>query len=408
MNGDSITTIHRKEIKEIEDTGGWLLVYGRRKVGKTFLFRNFIDNDVFYLVRRDGSVLSERGEVKEYMDPDEMIKRIGSDLPDGKTMVIDEFQRLPRSTWDEISLLHPNGRLILSGSSFKLVDMVLSERSPLLGLFYPVEIPLISPGDILKGLAEVMKIEDAFKLAPYMRDPWTIPMLETVEDISRIIPSLKFIVPSLIGEVFSEEERDLSRTYESIIALIGAGEIDLDRMSKKLFDRGIISKPSTTHIIPYTKNMEKMGLLRSYRTYKSRKRHYRLASHVMTLYYYLESRYDLDERNVSLDEIEPTMKKMNNLAIEELLADLMGEIEGGRVEILKRKDLEVDILITKRNKPILIGEVKWGKCGKKDLESFRMKVKGFNCRKVLITKMNLQDNEIEILKPKDIMKMIKE
>jgi len=124
------------------------------------------------------------------------------------------------------------------------------------------------------------------------------------------------------------------------------------------------------------------------------------------LYYYLESRYDLEERKIDPREIAPTVERLNDIAVEEFIADLLAEVLGGKVEILKRWDMEIDILITRRNKPIMVGEVKWGKCGKGDIENFRKKVEGFHCRKVLVTRSNVKDDEIEVLSPEDILKMI--
>ncbi len=406
MNGDSITVIHRKEARVIEQTSGWILLYGRRKVGKTFLLRNFVDHDTYHLVRRDGSISSKGDGHPDIRDIDDLLFAITSDLERGRTVVIDEFQRLPDKIYDDIALLHPGGRLILSGSSFDLVERVISNRSPLLGLFNPIEVPLIGPCDIVKGLSEEMKVEDAFRMAPYLQDPWSIPMIESIDDLPGSIRTLRFIVPSLIGEVFTEEERKLTRTYESILALVGAGKTDLDAMATTLHDRGIISRSSSSNVIPYLKNMEKMGLVTGYRVYKSRKRIYRLTSHLMKLYYYLESRYDLEERNIDPREIAPTVDRLNDIAVEEFIADLMAEIMGGRVEILKRRDLEIDILITRRNKPILLGEVKWGRCGKADMENFKKKVERFNCRKVLITRSQVRDDEIEVLSPDDILNMM--
>jgi AAA+ ATPase superfamily predicted ATPase len=52
--------IYRDEADEIKKMKGWILIYGRRKVGKTFLIRNFLDYDVFFRVNRDGSILAEK------------------------------------------------------------------------------------------------------------------------------------------------------------------------------------------------------------------------------------------------------------------------------------------------------------------------------------------------------------
>jgi predicted AAA+ superfamily ATPase len=42
----TVTAIPRKETKDVKPAKGCVLIYGRRKVGKTFLVRNFIEHDI--------------------------------------------------------------------------------------------------------------------------------------------------------------------------------------------------------------------------------------------------------------------------------------------------------------------------------------------------------------------------
>lgn len=370
--------------------------------------RNFIDVGIYYLVRKDGSILRISNMENEYDNIEDLLEVLRTDLEDDRIVAIDEFQRLPMKIWDDISLMHPKGRLILSGSSFKMVDVILSKRSPLLGLFFPMKIPLIRPTDILVGLSKEMNMVDAIDLAPYMRDPWTIPLLAKAGTIEKIIPSLRFIAPGLVGEIFTEEQREISRTYSSIISLIGAGEQNYDVMGKVLHDRGIVSRPSSSSVIPYMKNMERMGLLTGYRVFKSRKTVYRLTSPVMKLYYYLDSRYDLEDREPSVEELSPTIRRLNDMAVEEFIADLMAEVIGGRVELMKDRDREIDIFITKRNKPVLVGEVKWGKSGKGDLLSFKEKVTDLYCKKIFFSRKKMGDDEITVVTPETLLEFLEE
>ena len=383
---------------------GWLLIFGRRKVGKTYLLKNFIEWDRFFMVKRDGSIINEKEKPVVYDDIRDLLSDLKSYLMNNETVVLDEFQRLPESFWDEISLIHPEGRLILSGSSLRIVDRVLSNKSPLLGMVYPVKIPLIRPSDILNGLSGQMDPVRAITMAPFMQDPWTIPMLEEKENIRDIIPILRYVVPGLLGEVFSEEERELTRTYESIISLLGSGLEDYNRMGKVLCDRGIVSNPNSSSVIPYLKNLVKMGLVSEYKRWKVRGSVYRLTSHVMKTYYYLESRYDLENREVPPEEMEPTLNKLVQFSVEEFLADFFGDVLQGRVEVLKKRDMELDIFITRRNKPYLVGEVKWGKAGINDIKDFKEKVEDFSCRKVFVTREKIEDDEIEVMGPEDIVK----
>ena len=126
--------IYRDEADEIKKMKGWILIYGRRKVGKTFLIRNFLDYDVFFRVNRDGSILAEKFVMNRISNMDEFSKIVVDLLNRGSTVVIDEFQRLPESVLENISIVHPRGNLLLSGSGMRVIKNMLGKRSPLLSL----------------------------------------------------------------------------------------------------------------------------------------------------------------------------------------------------------------------------------------------------------------------------------
>ena len=53
--------ISRKiDVERIERGGPWVLVYGRRRTGKTFLVSNFLSFDRFFFVNRDSTVRDVR------------------------------------------------------------------------------------------------------------------------------------------------------------------------------------------------------------------------------------------------------------------------------------------------------------------------------------------------------------
>lgn len=53
-------------------------------------------------------------------------------------------------------------------------------------------------------------------------------------------------------------------------------------------------------------------------------------------YYYLNSRYDLS-REVSFEEVKPTVDKLKSMAVERFIADLFADIHNARVEELKKR-----------------------------------------------------------------------
>ena len=71
------------------NSGRWVLVYGRRKTGKTFIVSNFIKHDSFYFIKRDRTVISKKDW--RTINYDTMMELMRRDLSEGKTVVIYEF-----------------------------------------------------------------------------------------------------------------------------------------------------------------------------------------------------------------------------------------------------------------------------------------------------------------------------
>jgi len=90
-------------------------VYGRRKVGKTFMLRNMYAWDYYLTVGRDGGVWMDGTYIKKIKKLDDFINFALHALSENKKVVVVEFQRLPTGVYDRISMMHPKGTLILSG-----------------------------------------------------------------------------------------------------------------------------------------------------------------------------------------------------------------------------------------------------------------------------------------------------
>jgi hypothetical protein len=393
----------RTEVSQLFENNSWVLVYGRRKTGKTYILRNLIEYDLYFHVRSDGSITGS--DMGKDILPEQLAGIISVPLRNGEVVVVDEFQRLPDHFFDDISLSHPDGKLILTGSSMKFVNKMMSRNSPLLGLLFPVHISTIDPVDILKCLSKEFSPERSIELAPFLQDPWTIPIMEGNFNMESFIQTLKYIVPGLIGEVFTNEEKELSRTYEAILTLMGSGIHDVGKIANILYTRGVISNPGSNYVFPYIKNMQKMGLIRQDRYFKGKKNRYSLVSAPMELFHYLNSRYDLEIRQFSYNEISTTVDKFINLSVERFIGDLLAKIYDGRIELIKSHDMEIDVMITKRNKPFLIAEIKWGKAKLKDIINFQEKVDSFNCRKIFISKDKIEYDGIETMTPEDVISL---
>jgi len=64
------------------------------------------------------------------------------------------------------------------GSSYGIVNRVFDRNSPLLGLFTPMEVGIISYEDVLSQVGDPL-------LSALLRDPWVIPFIDSYEDFSR-------------------------------------------------------------------------------------------------------------------------------------------------------------------------------------------------------------------------------
>jgi AAA+ ATPase superfamily predicted ATPase len=98
----------------------WTLLYGRRKVGKTFILKHFVKLDHYAYVGRDGTVWVEKADVERFTVLEDFIRFTCGALQAGKTVAIDEFQRLPEHVLERIAGVHPNGKLVLSGSNMSV------------------------------------------------------------------------------------------------------------------------------------------------------------------------------------------------------------------------------------------------------------------------------------------------
>ena len=398
--------ITRREAKEIDRSRGWVLVYGRRKTGKTYMLKNFVKWDHYYLVRKDGSINHETTTVMGPVPSYELARAVGEQLRSGLTVIVDEFQRLPQTFLDDISTYHPSGKLILTGSSFRVMKDVFGSNSPVLGLFAEHRVGLVGPSDIISSLSQSLDPEKVIEYSAFARDPWMIPHLffeDSVEDLFRITNRFPNAITGLIGEVFQEEERSYTQLYEAILRLLGAGYSKSDEISSILFSRGIIKRDSTSSIIPMLNNMEGMDLVTHLNIHRSkRKKTYLLKSPIFELFFRLADRFDIENREVDMEETVETVQTVRNLAIQRFVGEIFASRFKGVLEY--SFDPELDFIITRKGRPVVVGEVKWGRYDRKDIVKFIDKASDIDCPKVLVTKVKCADHEgIEIFDASDMI-----
>jgi len=328
--------IRRREEEKIKRIKNWTLIYGRRKTGKSTLVKKNLKMDYYVLIADSNNGITLDDKVVRI---DDAIKEVKHVLQKGGVAVIDEFQRLPEVYWAMISNWDREGILVIIGSSYGIVNKVFDRNSPLLGLFTPIEIDIISYEDVLIQLKDPV-------LSTLYRDPWIIPFINTYEEFVNRIKEFSLIAKGLIGEVFKEEERQLTDIYYKILLLIGEGIWKTSEIA------GIIQpKGGEGTISSMVNKLVKMGLAQKIPTL-SKEKYYKIRSPPLSLTLYAESKYAISETDLEVKDL-PIGREVQ-FSIGEMLSKYFGG-----VQYYSPKE-DIDVIIVKKKKPIWAFEVKMG------------------------------------------------
>ncbi|MEW5936268.1 MAG: ATP-binding protein [Candidatus Thermoplasmatota archaeon] len=358
------------ELKRIIQSKKWVLVYGRRKTGKTFLVERFAEYDEFFFVRRDRGIVSKKdGKTLTY---DAFLSVLTRALADDKTVVVDEFQRLGDDFFDLLHQTEKGGKLILITSTLYLSKRLLSSRSSLLGLFTEVPVGLISMEDCLRALSKYdLGKKELVEFSVILREPLAIDYFEKKENprdiLARIVLGSVRTVPALVGEVFTEEERSVSAVYEGILRAIANGKEKSGEISSHLFSNKLIKKDDPSLLSQYLRNMVEFGLIKKIRVHGKKRVVYKHASPLAKLFYYADEKYHISERTPGNAEIARIIDDLMPRLVEDSLRDFLAQRMGLTAVMVEEKDFDVDILMLRFKRPALAIEIKWGAVTKSDL-----------------------------------------
>jgi hypothetical protein len=222
-----------------------------------------------------------------------------------------------------------------------------------------------------------------------------------------ILEYSKNAIPSLIGEVFLDEDRFMSEVYESVIRAIASGKTTLKEVSDQLFSKKLIVGNNPSLIRPYVKIMEEMDLIERVPLYDNRGNYYAIRSKIMDLYYYIDEKYGIESENPTL--IKEVWNDRMPVHIQFFLGEFMAELLDSTFRYVMTKDYDIDIILTKRNKPVFVGEVKWKKTVDNfDVNRFLSNVEKFDCRKAIISKVPVKTKDVEVITPDILLKMVKQ
>lgn len=388
-----------KEIEKLKKLNQPLLVYGRRKTGKTHLIKSFFPDLPYFFVKRDGGIFHEKR--KETINYKELIRII----EESKTkIIIDEFHRLPDEFLDYLHMKSFK-HIILVTSTLFLAKNLLGKRSPILGLFLDFKVDLIDELDILKNLFKIIKNKKSLvKNCTYLREPLLLRFFDN-KNFFNVLKNMKIIVPSLVGEIFIEEERELTSRYEAILRAIASGKGTLTEIASLLFSNKIIEKQDISAIKPYIKNLIEIGLVKRIPEHIGKRNYYYIHSPLIDLYYYLDEKYNFSENDIEEDYMNTRIP----FHIEHFFRDLLSKHFKMRLLIVNKPNLEIDIALAEFKKIKIVCEVKWKiKIKFSELKDIEIKLNKFkDCRKILIVPdKNLIKEKLKDIEIKDIMDFV--
>ena len=412
------------EDKYSEEKGQLIVLYGRRRVGKTETLREFCKGKphVFYsctqcadkvqLGRFSKQLLNEALPAKQYIsefsDWEKAFRAI-LDLPykdKKKLIVIDEFPYMCKgdagipsvlqSLWDE-SFKDSNVMIILCGSAMSFMEKeVLAEKNPLYGRATGIyKMREMGFYDACKFFPDYTAREKVVAYAVLGGIPHYLNQfqkdLSLAENIKKHILTKGAILYSEVDFLLHQELRETA-VYNSIIEAVAQGSTRLNEISQK----SLVEDTSKTSV--YLKNLMELGIVeREFSVDTSVKERvnagrglYRLADNFFRFWYTFgfsnfSQLEDGDVEGVWTYVVEPALQEFAALPFEEVCREFVKELQKknalpfryqrmgrwyGKTTMRSAKteggmsvaETEIDLLtISKDAKEYMVGECKFKK-----------------------------------------------
>lgn len=376
------------------------------------MLKRCVSWDVYVTVSRARTCIVERNGEVNFLGLEECMRDVLCTLSKGEVVVIDEFQRLPEEYWDVLGLKHHDlkGRLILCGSSLGVAQRVFDRRSPLLGLVEPFLVDLVSPEDAITSLLKYMGPGRAILWATIVRDPWILGIIEPKGDpwktlLDRAV-NLVPIATSLVGEVFYEEEKQLTRLYEATLRFLAQGYWSSKALAQKLYEARLLSSPQPGVVTGILSQLERMGLVKKIPLWKTRRSRYYykhrspLVSILLRIGELIEEAKITPSPQIILQDIALELQFM----LGEMLAKYYKLSRAYTILPHGQGDIDI-VLLDKAKKPVIAYEVKIGEITVSEAKKIIERIKRYGIPKVgLISLEETPPKEADIsLGPHDIV-----
>lgn len=346
--------------KEYARDGGFVVIYGRRRIGKTTLIKQFIKSKTaFYflatkevesqsmkrfagvIARTTGNSVLQKAAFSDWLD---LFQAVADYKPnEKKVLVIDEFPYLVKvndsfpsilqNAWDEI-LKDSNVMLILCGSLISMMKKhALSYESPLYGRrtaqMRIAPLPFTTVYENQK-----LSFEEAAE--QYSITGGVPKYMEFFSDVQPLYEQIKENVLSKNGFLYEEpnflltDEVQVPTNYFSIIKVIADGNHKLGMIA------GILGL-ETSALTPYLKTLSELGFIEKQvpvtekNAEKTRKGLYFISDNFLRFWfryvYPYKGELELDNTQISLDELDKDFKeKFVAFAYEDICKEIFARL----------------------------------------------------------------------------------
>ncbi len=391
---------------ELERGSGFVVIYGRRRVGKTTLIKEFIkDKRAFYFLatteseaqsmKRFAGVLSRTTKKPmlskvTFTDWLDLFQVVADDHPDEKkVLVIDEFPYLVKTNpdfpsilqnaWDEVLKDH-NVMLILCGSLISMMKKhALAYDSPLYGRrTAQIRLMPLQFTDVYE--AQNLSFEQAVE--QYAITGGVPKYMEFFQSDEPLVEQIRRVVLSKNGFLYEEpdfllnEEVQTPINYFSVLKAISDGNHKLSKI-------GMTMEQDTSAITPYLKTLIDLGFviknvpITEKNPERSRKSLYYVSDNFIRFWfryvYPFKGELELDNQQIVLDEMGKDFKqKFVAFAYESICRNIFAELCRKRqIEFAPSRigsywrndnegDTEIDVAaVDNQHKRLFLGECKY-------------------------------------------------
>ena len=376
-----------------------IVIYGRRRCGKSTLIRRVLRaSDIYFVAQQSDSALQRRqlaaviGEKipgfdgVQYPDWESLFKNLDNTLRSRIALCLDEFPYLAKNDPSLPSLLQklidnmPRRRfhLILCGSSQQMMQgMALDSTSPLYGRADEIiKIRPLEPGWLVPGLnCSAANAVEEYAVWGGVPRYWELRKEEAslADAIRNLILDRQGVLHEEPMRLFLDDMRESVQAY-SIITLVGSGSNRLSEIAGKL------NKPAT-HFSRPMENLVQLGYIKrdipfGEREKNSKKGIYRIGEPFMNFYFSFVapniSRLELGLIPQVYSAIEQRFALYVSREWERLCRDSIPKapVAGISFDMASRwwgtgadkKPIEVDLIAESPDeKYLLIGECKWSR-----------------------------------------------